>query len=83
MKHEPAFPRPIQYNSDGSLRYEACNEGMALRDYFAARAMQGLLAGDTKSHDGKDLDLNQKENKENLAHSAYLIADAMLAQRSL
>lgn len=57
----PAFPVPM----------EDRHCGMNLRDYFAAKAMQGLLASpDTGSHD-----------PEVWAKSAYTIADALLAAR--
>lgn len=46
------------------------NEGMSLRDYFAAKAMQGLIAADdTIFHHAA-------------AEQGYLHADAMLAARS-
>jgi len=38
MNDIPAFPRP----HSGAKQY--AQEGMSLRDYFAAKAMQGLLA---------------------------------------
>ena len=60
----PAFPCPNDANVNGDT-------GMSLRDYFAAKAMQGILAGDA----GCDL-----ENDE-VASDAYLMADAMLAAR--
>ena len=44
---------------------------MNLRDYFAAKAMQGLI-----EHYG------QSDGKEPLARQAYEIADAMLAERA-
>jgi hypothetical protein len=44
-------------------------DGMTLRDYFAAKALQGWLA------DGLDTD------PENAAEQAYAIADAMIAAR--
>ena len=63
----PAFPRTAfdvnDYCGDGS-------EGMTLRDYFAARAMQGLMSGGTG---GWALEL--------LAETAYEMADAMLKAR--
>lgn len=44
-------------------------EGMTLRDYFAAKAMQGILAGNsTKVHE--------------IAQASYTVADAMLKERS-
>ena len=50
-------------------------KGMTLRDYFAAKAMQGLLAGTVTpttvwSHD-------------EVAETAYNVADAMLKAREL
>jgi hypothetical protein len=45
-------------------------EGMTLRDYFAAKAMQGLLAGTLKSSDTSLI-----------ARDCYAMADAMLRAR--
>ena len=44
--------------------------GMTLRDYFAAKAMQGLLAG-TSTNDGLKI-----------VRDAYALADAMLKART-
>ena len=65
----PAFPVP---DIDGS----AVCEGMTLRDYFAAKAMQGICvskdeAGTLVTH-GYDW----------IAGEAYRIADAMLKARN-
>ncbi len=48
--------------------------GMTLRDYFAAKAMQGLLADLPKSLHGFDW-------VNNTAKEAYSLADAMLKAR--
>jgi hypothetical protein len=41
----PAFPRPYSEYRDGDVREASpSHEGMTLRDYFAAAAMQGLLS---------------------------------------
>lgn len=45
--------------------------GMTLRDYFAAKAMPVLLA-----------ELTRGESIETVASNAYLMADAMLAERA-
>jgi hypothetical protein len=45
---------------------------MTLRDYFAAKAMQGLLS---------DPDWRQDMDFEDTAHAAYKQADAMLKAR--
>lgn len=61
------------YASDGSVKCES------LRDYFAAKAMQGLLAntemGDAALHD------SAKDWLKDIAGSAYEFADAMLKAR--
>ncbi len=46
------------------------NRGMTLRDYFAAKAMAGMLSDPTVACDGV-----------RLARIAYSHADAMLAER--
>ena len=45
---------------------------MTLRDYFAAKALQGMLAGDAEWIASEDV----------AATRAYKMADAMLAARS-
>ena len=45
------------------------SEGMTLRDYFAAKAMQGMLA-------------NGESGLQTLSQAAYILADAMLAARN-
>lgn len=47
--------------------------GMTLRDYFAAKAMQGLLACPLQPQSGEDM----------YAKDAYAMADAMLKARVL
>jgi hypothetical protein len=61
----PAFP------SHGSMG-EVSHEGMTLRDYFAAKAMQGLVAGSNPEH---------SINLHGAAEWAYNMADAMLKAR--
>ena len=46
------------------------NPGMTLRDYFAAAAVQGMMAR-VGAHDAYIV-----------AHDAYILADAMLAERA-
>ena len=58
----PAFPSP--YDDD---------EGMTLRDYFAAKAMQGMLAS-------ADSWIN-KDEVEDFATICYALADGMLKAR--
>ncbi|AZD50538.1 hypothetical protein [Pseudomonas chlororaphis] len=63
----PAFP--LTRESSFSKNYE----GMTLRDYFAAKAMQGWLATFT--------DIEVSPTPEGVATLSYQIADAMLATR--
>lgn len=69
-----AFPLPLGTMNAAEPEQSG---GMTLRDYFAARAMQGLM-GRVWGEDGKP-----PENiLEIWAKSAYKMADAMLAERS-
>ena len=56
----PAFPLNLK---------EKWYEGMSLRDYFAAKAMQGLLSSDVEA------------SIEQFAAKSYEMADAMLKAR--
>ncbi len=47
-------------------------EGMSLRDYFAAKAMQGMVADQTF--------LNEAPTRQRIAEFAYRMADMMLAE---
>lgn len=68
MKNEPAFPITDE-------RFVAA-EGLTKREYFAAMAMQALLAGfDTQSLADKHI----KSHLEQYAHDAVVAADALLA----
>lgn len=58
----PAFP----------YEFGSCNKGMTLRDYFAAKAMQGMLAACTGWSEAQ---------QERLAKCSYSMADEMLKAR--
>lgn len=74
----PAFPTPSGWNSHGEwVEAEAQAEGMTLRDYFAAKAMQGMLA----NPDLKDSVFQGVEHGF-LEKSAWAIADAMIKERN-
>jgi len=71
-ENPPAFPgeKGKEITSDNGL-VNSHNNGMTLRDYFAAKAMQGMLAfGDTHERSGYYL-----------SSKAYEIADEMLQRR--
>lgn len=62
----PAFPIPL--NPGESYQGHAECDGMSLRDYFAAKALQGLLSG-------------RRYIAETNVRLAYEYADAMLKER--
>jgi hypothetical protein len=62
-----AFPSPPSQHSNG---FYSTGEGMTLRDYFAAAALQGMLSDACIA--GSDLQL---------AENAYSYANAMLKAR--
>jgi len=78
---------PNAFPVDGMYAAESLankNSGMTLRDYFAAKAMQGLItneriAGNIASYANQN-DLNGNES---VALISYNMADAMLKQREL
>jgi hypothetical protein len=65
----PAFPVTP---TDRGGQCAPTEYGMTLRDYFAAKAMQGLLASPHADPRG---------GATVLAESAYIVADAMIAAR--
>ena len=64
MNNPQAFPNP-------HLRDDS---GITMRDYFAAKAMQGMFASDTK-------DWNSQDEWQTRAEVAYEMADAMMKAR--
>jgi len=75
MKDIPAFPRSI-YSLNGAIDSQSMSVGygMTLRDYFAAKAMQGML---THPDSRADVDASV------YAKGAYVMADAMMKEREL
>ena len=69
-----AFPTPtLEIGMKGDVKgYQHGNEGMDLRDYFAAKAMQALVLKT----------INDNENSEVAAEAAYMFADAMINERN-
>jgi hypothetical protein len=65
----PAFPF-LSYNTGDNLWHQ--QEGMTLRDYFAAKALQGFIS---------DPDWRVDMMPEETARAAYYQADAMLKAR--
>jgi hypothetical protein len=67
----PAFPRQHTVADANDNAFKMGHEGMSLRDYFAAKAMQGDLAS-------AELDVRDKDSA---AVWYYAMADAMLKAR--
>ena len=63
----PAFPTEV-WDSEGVPQH---TEGMTLRDYFAAKAMQGIVSRE----------VSNESLIEVYAKNAYKMADAMLEAR--
>jgi hypothetical protein len=62
----PAFP----LHNHGTQTLGMCFTGMTLRDYFAAKAMQGLIS-----------EPSTQGTMEEFANRAYKVADAMMKAR--
>jgi len=69
MSNPPAFPSQSVYIED----QETNSRGMTLRDYFAAKVMQGICAS------GPSMEWSSNR----LAAEAYDLADAMLKAREV
>jgi hypothetical protein len=63
----PAFPTPESHGDDF--------EGMSLRDYFAAKAIAGILSN-------PNITWSDMQTERVLASHAWKIADAMLAEKA-
>lgn len=69
MSDKPENPSAFPYQIEGANKQHTV-KGMTIRDYFAAAAMQGILAGASVDIDADDL-----------AEQSYCGADAMLKAR--
>lgn len=76
MTNKKAFPDPTrgveQYSHD--KEHYMLDQGMDLRDYFAAKAMQAILSG-------INFGLYDWIKNEEIAKLAYMQADAMMEER--
>jgi len=66
---------------DGGSAFPVSNgtgyiEGMTLRDFFAAKAMQAIIIGNQA-----DIHVTDKAGSKGVARDAYVIADSMLEVR--
>ena len=82
MNNPPAFPtshqEPDDYNGHNNSKKTVIDQGMTLRDYFAAQAMTGAQVWDAVIN-GKNAQFSAGTEK--LAEVAYAVADQMLKAR--
>ena len=75
----PAFPQSLAFNVNGEAvtagMYFAEGPGMTLRDWFAGKALTGMMAFAT----GATFD--PSKNCDRFAEASYALADAMIAAR--
>jgi hypothetical protein len=67
----PAFP--------AERHEDFAHQGMSLRDYFAAKALQGMLSNSEFMQDDNG---HRNNTFANYARAAYMQADSMLAERA-
>lgn len=72
----PAFPIPLHQGE--SYQGHAPCDGMTLRDYFAAKAMQAILGSPSPNGASSDPDFLLRQ----VAGASYTVADAMIAERN-
>jgi hypothetical protein len=93
---EPAFPVPVGEREFWDREENGSPNGMSLRDYFAAAALQGciewermrgvdsLLDDEMPPHSQPltmDDGIDEGDQARNVAKAAYIVADAMLVAR--
>lgn len=81
----PAFPQAVM-NDEGEIYYFHDWHGMSLRDYFAAKAMNGYISGVLSDQSMSELLLHVAKERgltseKYFAEKSYAIADAMLEAR--
>ena len=74
-KHIPAFPVQSIYVEDQDTN----SRGMTLRDYFAAKVLQGVMSSVEM---GIVFSKGDKPPSDEIAESAYAMADAMIKERN-
>jgi hypothetical protein len=77
MNNPPAFPTNQYANGINPSGFDT---GMTLRDYFAAKAMQGLLTIPAETLSESKTDKHEQLDSY-VSYLAYTMADAMLKAR--
>lgn len=75
----PVFPRVGERDDGDTAPHARAQSGMSLRDYFAAAALQGYLAGQWRPEEFK---ADAAIEPATFAQRAYYFADALLAARA-
>ena len=78
MNNIPAFPIAIDLGD--AVKYQ---EGMTLRDYFAAKAMQSWITVTVQRYVHQNQLQIDMPSRDLIAAEAYQIADAMLKAREV
>jgi len=73
----PAFPVTSE-----NFRNSQSGVGMTLRDYFAAKTMQGMLSDANAIIEETGEKLTLPDDAESIAEASYIMADAMLKARA-
>lgn len=88
IKNPKAFPGTHEYYDYRGRKLLRRFDGMTLRDYFAAKALQGFCSDNTQwlnimMDSSKQGQHKREESSEDyLAHQMYRIADSMLKERN-
>ena len=80
MNNPPAFPSGLIDPSTPEDHVQSLHKGMTLRDYFAAKAMQGLLTIPAETLSESKTDKHERLDSY-VSYLAYAMADAMLKAR--
>jgi hypothetical protein len=79
MSDISAFPIPHLIADANDDNFKLGQSGMTLRDYFAAKALQGMLQNGNHIKIASELEVDRVFI--DLPHTAYSLADAMLKAR--
>ena len=87
----PAFPTTVRNHHDpetGSQWSEHIDQGMTMRDYFAAKAMQGIISAPHGTYDDETAAVYLSDDlgfsggrRGRIAAASYAMADAMMKAR--
>lgn len=82
-ENPPAFPDPVRSINPETSRFDPlqAGNGMTLRDYFAAKAMNAIIMSPNSYLQNRIVVNDGYIHPETVSKEAYIIADAMLAER--